>query len=252
MTDSYTDTISVKSSPHGGSRLSLGVVRSSWRRPWDVPRDGRDVTLMRRAGVAPRGMTTTGGECKIDRVAERRNLTDIDDRLRRRRADGESLRDLARLFDRAVLESAMRAAGMDPIAGEVENLHRLLTEDGVSPGERVDVEARLRRNGVDPSAVTADFVSHATVRTHLQDCLGVATDRAATPSVADARTTVLKLLSRTESVARAMIERLADRDLLVVPAPTVSASVRVACAECGDEYTFSRLLERGGCSCREA
>lgn len=193
----------------------------------------------------------TAADCKVDRVAERRGLSGLDDRLRRRRADGESLRDLAHVHNRAVLGAAMRAAGMDPLDGEVANLHRLLTDEAVSSGERVDAEARLRRNGVDPAAVRDDFVSHATIRTHLNDCLDVSTSRERAPSVDNARTTVLKLLSRTESVARRTVERLADRDVLVLPDPSVSVSLRVACGECGDEYAFPELLERGGCSCRE-
>jgi hypothetical protein len=203
-----------------------------------------------RCGVVAWGtMGESGPRCKVDRVAEQRGLSGVDERLRRRRADGESLRELAAFYNRTVLEAAMRGAGMDPLDGEVANLYRLLTDDAVSPGERIDAESRLRRNGVDPSGVTDDFVSHATVRTHLNDCLGVTTAREATPGVDDARTTLLKLVSRTESVARRTVERLAARDALVLPDPSVSVSLRVACGECGDEYTISRLLERGGCSC---
>ncbi|WP_276273257.1 rod-determining factor RdfA [Haloarcula litorea] len=187
--------------------------------------------------------------CKVDRVAERRGLTAIDERLADRWADGESLRDLEAFFNEAVLRAAMTAAGMETIDGEPSNLYRLLTDDSVTAGKRVDAESRLRRNGVDPDAVVDDFVSYQTVRTHLNDCLGVGTARESTFTAADARNTVHKLVSRTESVTLRTIERLCGTGALSIAAPSVTVSVRVACSECNDEYTFSALLDGGGCSC---
>lgn len=189
------------------------------------------------------------GGCKIDSVAERRELTAIDERLKDRWSDGESLRDLETFFNQAVLRAAMAAAGMETIDGEPSNLYRLLTDDAVTAGKRVDAESKLRRNGVDPDAVVDDFVSYQTVRTHLNDCLDVGTARESSLSVTDARSTVHKLVSRTESVVLRTIERLSGQGALAIAAPSVTVSVRVACSECNDEYAFSMLLDEGGCSC---
>lgn len=188
--------------------------------------------------------------CKIDRVAETRGLEGMDEQLRECRADGDSLRELETFFNKAVLRSALQAAGMETLEGEVSNLHRLLTGEEVSPGKRVDAESRLGRNGIDPSSVTADFVSYQTVRTHLNDCLGVETTRDTHLPVNEARNTVLKLLSRTESVTRRTMERLERQGVLTIRDPSVAVSVRVTCSECNAEYAFSQLLERGGCACR--
>lgn len=192
----------------------------------------------------------SGGTCKVDEVAGRRGLERVDDRLCERWRGGESLRDLETAFNEWVLRSAMEAAGMEALDGEASNLYRLLTAEGVSPGERVDAEARLARHDVDPSAVRDDFVSYQTVRTHLNRCLGVDTARDAALTVDDARNTVLKLVSRTEAVAERTVDRLADGGALDAGAPSVTVSLRVACSACDDEYTFTRFLERGGCSCR--
>lgn len=193
----------------------------------------------------------SGSGCKVDKVAEKRALTTIDDRLADRWRDGESLRDLEAFFNETVLRAAMTAAGMETIDGEPSNLYRLLTDDAVTAGKRVDAESRLRRNGVSPDAVTDDFVSYQTVRTHLNDCLDVATTRESTLTVADARGTVHKLVSRTESVTLRTIERLCGQDALSITAPSVTVSVRVACSECNDEYTFSGFLSEGTCSCSD-
>lgn len=193
----------------------------------------------------------SGAGCKIDSVAEERGLTAIDERLTDRWADGESLRDLESFFNEAVLQSAMTAAGMDTIDGEPANLYRLLTDDAVTAGKRVDAESRLRRNGIDPESVVSDFVSYQTVRNHLNDCLDVRTARESTYSVTDARSTVHKLVSRVESVTVRAIERLGGEGELSIGDPSVTVSVRVACSECNDEYTFSGLLNRGTCSCTD-
>jgi hypothetical protein len=194
---------------------------------------------------------TSDGGCKIDRVIEARGLTDIEERLRTQWADGESLRELEQFFNEAVLRTTMTSAGMETIDGESSNLYRLLTDDEVTSGKRVDAESRLRRNGVDPDAVTDDFVSYQTVRTHLNDCLGIQTTRESTLTVVEARNTVHKLVSRVESVTLRTIERLCRQDTLEIAAPSVTVSVRVACSECNDEYTFSTLLTQESCSCTD-
>lgn len=194
-------------------------------------------------------MTGSERACKVDRVADRWELRGIDDRLRERWDAGATLRELETQFNEAVLDAALRSQGAQPLAGETETIYRLLTEKDGSPGDRVEAESRLSRAGVDPETVTDDFVSYQTVRTHLNDCLGVSTDRQSSLSVSDARTTVLKLLSRTESVTQRTVERLAADGPITIAAPSVTLSLRVACSECDEEYTFTGLLDRGGCSC---
>ena len=194
---------------------------------------------------------TSDRGCKIDRVLEERGLPDIEERLETRWSNGDSLRELEQFFNKTVLRTAMRNAGMEILDGEPSNLYRLLSDNEVTAGKRVDAESKLRRNGVDPDTVTDDFVSYQTVRTHLNDCLGVQTTRESTFTVDDARSTVHKLVSRLESVTLRSIERLTREDTVSIPAPSVTVSVRVACSECNDEYSFATLLDRGSCSCTE-
>lgn len=187
--------------------------------------------------------------CKLDRVARKWELSALDDRLEKRRADGDSLRDLERYVNTRIVRAAMRTAGMDSIDGDASNLYRLLTDDEVSTGKQVTAESRLERNGVDPESLGADFVSYQTVRTHLQDCLGVETSRGTDLDTDTARTTVHKLLSRTEAVTERTLDRLERAGQLTVAQPSVSLSLRISCSACGDDYTFSQLLANGGCSC---
>ena len=196
-------------------------------------------------------MANDTGGCKIDRIARKRELDDLDQRLLERRDAGASLRDLETYHNRRVLEAAVNEADMETLEGEVENLYRLLTDDDVSAGTRVEVRSRLERHGIDPDAVTDDFVSYQTVRTHFNDCLDVDTERTTRIDRTSAKNVVFKLLSRTESITVRTIDRLRSSGHLSIGDPEVTLSLRVACTECGEEYTFARLVDRGRCSCRE-
>jgi hypothetical protein len=187
--------------------------------------------------------------CKVDRVAAKWGLEGIDRRLRTRRDAGDSLRDLETYFNESVLAAALEETQEATVDGEAANLYRLLTDSDVSAGKRVEAESKLRHNGIEPDALEADFVSYQTVRTHFNDCLDTATERGTGITVADARTTVLKLVSRTESVASRTVDRLVRSNALTITAPSVTVSIRVACAECNDEYSFTGLLDQESCSC---
>ncbi|SIS13290.1 rod-determining factor RdfA [Natronorubrum thiooxidans] len=194
-------------------------------------------------------MSNETGNCKIDRISQKWDLESLDERLLERREAGDSLRDLETYYNQQVLEAAMTAAGMEPLEGEVENLYQLLTGDNVGAGTKVEAQSRLKRNDVDPETITSDFVSYQTVRTHLNDCLNVETKRDTGIDETGAKNIVFKLLSRTESITKRTIERLRSSDRLAIGEPEVTLSLRVACKDCGEEYTFTRLVERGRCSC---
>ena len=189
-------------------------------------------------------------KCKVDRVCVKWELDDVDAKLRERRQNSDaSLRDLERYFNQQVLETAMRDARAEIIEGEVENTYRLLTADDVSSGSKIEVKDRLRRSGVEPEAVMSDFVSYQTIRTHLRECLNIDTSNEPDISISDAKNTVFKLLSRTEVITERTIDRLRSAGHLSISDADVTLSLRIACTKCGEEYTFSRLLERGRCDC---
>lgn len=198
-------------------------------------------------------MSCSGDQaCKVDRVSKKWGLENIDERLRRRReGSGDSLRDLEEFFNQRVLEAALRDARAETIEGEVENAYRVLTEDEVSSGARVEVKDRLERDGIDPESVMSDFVSYQSIRTHLRNCLDIDTNRKTELSPSDGKNVVFKLLSRTEAVTKRTIERLCSAGHLSVGEVDVSLSIRITCSECGEEYAFSRLVDRGGCGCSD-
>jgi Flp pilus assembly secretin CpaC len=191
-----------------------------------------------------------GDGCKVDRVCAERGLPTLRERLVERRTETDaSLRDLERFFNCEVLAAAMRAAGMELLDGEATNVYRLLTAEDVSHAARTEARDRLTRAGVDVDAVTDDFVTYGTIRTHLRKCAGVETGREAAVDAGAVSETVFTLFGRSEAVAERELSRLAETDEFDAGTLTVSLTARVACEACGEEYGLRRLLERGGCDC---
>lgn len=197
-----------------------------------------------------------GCDCKVGRVAERYGLPELDSRLVERwRGDGterHSLRQLEADVNRQLLRAAMRRTGADPLPGEVANVYRLLVDDEVSAGVRVEARRRLEFRGLAVDDVLDDFVSHQTVHAHLTGCLGVShgTDSPDGDPVESAVGTVAALRSRLEAVGSSTLRTLVDGGDLDLDGFETFVDVTVVCDECGRSDGFEALVERGGCECR--
>lgn len=192
--------------------------------------------------------TDAACSCKIGRNVRRYDLARFDERLRERRRDGASLRDLETVVNTAILRAALRSADAD-VVGDVDGIYAALADDDASAGERTATRERLARRGVDVDALSEDFVSYQTVRTHLRECLDVPTGRESTLTREDARGTVEWARSRSEGIVERTLERLGRRDDVATGTLDVSQVVRVTCAECESSYPVEEFLERGGCDC---
>jgi hypothetical protein len=195
-----------------------------------------------------------GRRSKVARVIDDYDLEGMGERLERSwLGDGEperSLRDLADLFNRAVLESSMRSAGVGLLDGEVGNLYRLLTDEDVTAGQRAEAEARIEREGLDPDRIRSAFVSHQAVHTYLTDHRD-----AEFPSPDDeerlksALDTVQAIRGRLSNVATETLSSLATTGAISLGEFDVLVSVSVYCEDCANQYDVADLLERGGCDC---
>jgi hypothetical protein len=203
-------------------------------------------------------MTEMDCQCKVGRGVEAFGLEGVHDELVRRWCgegrERQSLRELAKQFNRRLLRSAVESADEAPLSGEVSNLYRLLTADDVSSGVRTQTRRRLETAGVPVDDVESAFVSHQTVHTHLTDCLGVCRETA--PDDPDARRRadrdrIRALQSRTEAVTTDALERLRESDALALAEFDVLVDVTVLCDECGRQHDVGALLDRAGCDCRQ-
>lgn len=200
-------------------------------------------------------MTETDPEfsctCKVGRVATAAGIS-VDTELADRwtGADRQSTRELAAWFNQKLLGAALTAAEIPTKDGEVQNYYRLLTDESVSSGDRIETRRELAQQGVSVEALDGQFVSHQTIHTHLTECLDLSLSEP-TPAerIDDAETTLGQLQGRTEAVTADTITRLAEQDALDIDSVDVLVSVQVACRECNHQYSVRDLLERGACHC---
>lgn len=187
-------------------------------------------------------------ECKVGRSAREYGLVGLNEKLGRRHADGASLRDLERFVNESILRRALHDANVD-VLGDVSSIYRSLTDDAVSAGTRTETREQLARAGLDVEAVTDDFVTYQTVRTHLRECLDVETGRRETLSTEDAQGTIEWARSRSQGIIERTLERLRTGGQLAGGEFDVTHVTRVTCVECGETYHLDGLVEQGGCDC---
>lgn len=198
---------------------------------------------------------TRGRNSKVNRLIETYELHGLGGELERLwTADGsekrKSLRELATVFNRRLVESAMVDAGMQSLDGEVENIYRLLTDDRVTSADRTRTRRRLERDGVDVDALQADFVSYQAIRTYLTDYRDASYTKNA-ESTKSIKETIQQLRSRITEVTESKLSRLAKRDELIPGDFRVIVDVRAVCEHCGTQTDVIALIDDGGCDCQE-
>ncbi|GAB3676433.1 rod-determining factor RdfA [Halopiger thermotolerans] len=195
--------------------------------------------------------------CKVGRIADRYDLTGLDDELVRywtdETDDRYSTRDLAEHVNQRVLAAALDEAGLQYKDGEVENTYRLLTSDDVSSGTRVQTRKELERDAVPIEDVEGDFVSHQTVYNHLTGCLEASLESPSDEERLErSRDKLGALRNRTAAVTEDTIAQLERGDVLDIGEFNVLVNVTVTCEECRTQYTVQDLLEQGGCDCQRS
>ncbi|WP_435361872.1 rod-determining factor RdfA [Haloarchaeobius sp. DFWS5] len=198
---------------------------------------------------------TGGGRGKVARLIEKYDLgrelgDELVDRWTGTDAERMSLRELATLFNRNLLEAALRAQGEHPHQDELRSYYDRLNDGETSAGERVEVEYELSNAGVDVEELEADFVSYQSINTYVKS-RGAEYDHAddATQVERDAAS-VQRLRSRLESVVTERLDRLERTDRIGLGEYSLYVGIDVYCEDCERKYSFAELLEGEGCDCR--
>lgn len=162
--------------------------------------------------------------------------------------DRSSLRDLADLVNRRIVESALARAGDRPLQGEVETVTRALAGEAAGATER-DVSTRLESLDIDASDLAGDLVSYQAVRTYLTGVRGAEYEAPERVPTAASRDRIRGLQGRLRAVAAGELAALADRGEIALGDSRVLVQVQVYCEDCGRQFDVDELLERGGCDC---
>jgi hypothetical protein len=190
---------------------------------------------------------------KLERVCEEYDLPnlgdELEDRWTRPTEERDSLRELADIVNRRVLEAAMSSSDLELVDGMVANYYRLLTDDDVSRGDKVEVETLLKQNGVDVESVLADFVSHQTVHNYLTEEREASfTIPETDPQETDLQS-IARLRNRIEGVVDDKVGRRRDAGDIQIESYEVLVNVSIICDRCGRESSIETLLTQGGCNC---
>ncbi|EMA18293.1 MULTISPECIES: rod-determining factor RdfA [Haloarcula] len=193
-------------------------------------------------------------QSKVAQLIETYGLTSMGTELEHawlgKNGERQSLRDLADRFNQALLVAAIRDSSMDVIDGEPANFYRLLTDDDVSAGKRIEARNRLERAGIDVDTLESQFVTYQAIRYYLTEVRDVSYEpESETEQVEQERGTIDRLRSRVETIVRDTVDRLNTADKLTVGEYRVFVSIDIRCQDCGTRYGISDLLDRGGCDC---
>lgn len=191
---------------------------------------------------------------KVARVIEEYDLDGMGAELEARwTAEGDdrlSLRDLADLLNRRLLEQALLEAGMSTLENDVETIYHNLTDDAVSTGVETDTRNRLQRNGVDVESVENDFVTYQAVRSYLREWRGAKYEGVSDAEKIEKDVEVIqRLQTRALSIAETRVENLDETGRIDIGDFEVFLDMQVLCSECGSQYEIAEFLERGGCDC---
>jgi len=187
--------------------------------------------------------------CKIDRVATKYDLDDLDRMVRhRRRKNGASLRDLERLINTQILDAALAETDVD-ILGDAASVYEVLTGSDVDTRRLVNVQDQMEKHGIDLEELESDFISYQTVRTHLNDCLGVDTSRQGVESIEEGYEIIRGDRQRHQEVVSRTIARFSRLNLVQIENPTVTVSTTIECESCKRTYRILEFLEQGRCEC---
>jgi hypothetical protein len=186
--------------------------------------------------------------CKITRVARAYQVRDVDAKLLQQREQEASLRELAIFFNKRILSKALDGATQEVI-GDAETIYAVLMDDDADRARQAELRSKLARYGVDVDDVRQDFVSHQTVRNHLNGCREIDTGREPDLDLESGRKTIEWAQARSEGVIEQTIERLRNAGEVADTRTEVTQSVRVACSACGRSYRIEEFLQQGGCGC---
>jgi hypothetical protein len=195
---------------------------------------------------------------KVARVVAEYDLDGIGDELERywtcETDERMSLRELAEYFNESLLGHVLQRNATSTLDGEAENYYRLLTDDDVSSGKRVEATNRLERHGVDVERLQSDFVSRQAIHTYLTRERG-ATYEESRPSeadrVEDRIETISRLKSRLTAVAERALSTLSESTDGLSGDAQVLVLVQVQCEHCDDQYPITEYLSDGGCDCQD-
>lgn len=198
--------------------------------------------------------------CKVTTTATTYDAHDAVAELATRREDGASFRELATYFNTRVTERALEKADIQQgqsvhsaLIGEdfASTVYEMLRTEEGSDVRRAELRARLSDEGVDVDALEEAFVSYVTIRSHLQECVGVHREQSSSDFEKTVNT-VRWAHTRAENIIQNALNSAGATQEMQTGDLETEVVVRVTCESCGDTFYVEELLDERQCSCAES
>jgi hypothetical protein len=210
-----------------------------------------------KQGDAPQQIPPISGEkptvpqacCKVQRVAEAYYLSGVNDELRRRyEASDATLHELADYVNDRITAITLDSID-EPIDAEPATVRAALTEaKDIPPTRRDDIRATLVGQ-IDVDQLINSYVSHETIRRHLNEHLDISTSQGGFNSFEELKDSLNAYQEQYENGVRSALER-ANKKELIDGGEYLIFSTRVECQHCSETYRLQELLDNRGCDCQ--
>ncbi len=208
--------------------------------------DGKSQPIPSISGEKP---TVPQACCKVQRVTEAYHLSGINDELRRRYESGDAtLHELANYVDDRITSVTLGAIE-NPIDAEPATIRAALNQAEDIPATRRDNIRATLAGRIDLEILTDSYVSHETVRRHLNEHLNVSTSRGGFETIEELQEALDAYRKQYQDGVRSALERANKKEMIDGDQYRIF-STRIECQHCSETYRLQELLENRGCSCQ--
>jgi hypothetical protein len=187
--------------------------------------------------------------CKVQRVTEAYHLSGINDELRRQYESGDAtLHELANYINDRITSVTLGSIE-NPIEAEPATVRAALNEAEDMPATKRDNIRATLAGRIDIDVLVDSFVSHETVRRHLNEHLDVSTSRGGFETIEELQEALDAYQEQYENGVRSALQRANKKGLIEGDQYRIF-STRIECQHCSETYRLQELLERRGCSCQ--
>lgn len=200
--------------------------------------------------------------CKIGRAIRKYDLDRLNTEIvEYRDTENKSLRGLERYINKCILRKGVENTpdvdlntdtqifGAVSDEDAIDHIYEVLHDDSTPPDHRARVEKRLEQVGVDVEAIRSDWITHTTVSSHLNDCLGIDTNRSKPISQDQAGKTIEWAKTKCRRIISRTVTRLQANNKIAIADPDVSISVHITCTDCHQTFSPEELTQSGTCEC---
>jgi hypothetical protein len=176
-------------------------------------------------------------------------LTGIDEELRRRYESGDAtLHELAEYVNNRITAVALDALD-NPTGTEPSTVRAALRGvESVPATMRDDLRATLAGQ-LDIDMLTDAYVSHETIRRHLNEHLDVSTSQGGFDTFDELQEALNSYQQQYENGVQGALKRAGEQGM-IDGAEYRIFSTRVECQRCSETYRLQELLADRGCDCR--